>query len=222
MSSQFPEILEPELRAIYQTAPTPDYGGSIVGLGTVTREELLAALNGEESLRYVDKNGQAFSTSAKEVLINCNLDSLLVRMNSTQVGPPFSTIFEKPDFSDNKLIRAITVDESGNILMDAFMNEQAYDQTQEISPQYGKRRAVYFSRSREKLWPKGDESGNIQEVIGCNTLSTRNAVLLVVHQVGNAACHDGYRSCFYRRLLDDASTKTIANRIFDPEKVYKK
>jgi phosphoribosyl-AMP cyclohydrolase len=124
----------------------------------------------------------------------------------------------RPDFArGDGLIRAIAQDATTKVvLMDAFMNEEAYDETWRTG------RAVYFSRSSKKLWRKGQESGNVQLVkdirINCNL----DSVLLLVEQIGGAACHDGYNSCFYRSVKADNSLETIAERIFDPAQVYKK
>jgi phosphoribosyl-AMP cyclohydrolase len=82
-------------------------------------------------------------------------------------------------------------------------------------------RAVYFSRSRGKLWRKGEESGNVQEVKDIYVDCDADAVLLKVNQIGGAACHEGYKSCFFRKL-DQGAWKTIAERVFDPKAVYKK
>jgi phosphoribosyl-AMP cyclohydrolase len=78
---------------------------------------------------------------------------------------------------------------------------------------------VYFSRSRGRLWRKGEESGNVQHVREAYVDCDGDAVLLVVEQVGGAACHDGYQSCFYRRQTP-AGFEVVAERVFDPEQVY--
>jgi phosphoribosyl-AMP cyclohydrolase len=104
---------------------------------------------------------------------------------------------------------------SGVVLMLAWMNREAYEETQRTG------RAVYYSRSRNRLWRKGEESGHYQEVreilIDCDA----DTILLKVHQIGGAACHEGYQSCFFRRVEGDG-TKVIAQKVFDPAKVYKK
>src|SRR5437879_12111695 len=96
------------------------------------------------------------------------------------------------------LLPAIAQDaESGVVLMLAWMNREAFEETLRT------RRAVYFSRSRNKLWRKGEESGNVQEVrevfIDCDA----DTILLRVNQIGGAACHEGYASCFFRQLEGD-------------------
>ncbi|MBA4190168.1 MAG: phosphoribosyl-AMP cyclohydrolase [Planctomycetaceae bacterium] len=112
------------------------------------------------------------------------------------------------------LIPAIAQDaETGEVLMLAWMNREAFDETVKT------RRAVYFSRSRNKLWRKGEESGNVQEVVGIYVDCDADTVLLKVRQIGGAACHEGYKSCFFRRL-DDTELVVVGERIFDPKKVY--
>jgi phosphoribosyl-AMP cyclohydrolase len=114
------------------------------------------------------------------------------------------------------LVPAIAQDaDTGQVLMLAWMNEEAFNETVHTG------RAVYFSRSRQRLWRKGEESGNVQEVREIFFDCDADTVLLKVHQVGGAACHEGYKSCFFRRLDKDQVTIT-GERIFDPQKVYKK
>jgi len=113
------------------------------------------------------------------------------------------------------LIPAIAQDaETGDVLMLAWMNRDAYEETLRTG------RACYFSRSRGRLWRKGEESGNVQEVkevfIDCDA----DTVLLKVRQIGGAACHEGYRSCFFRKVNGDV-TQVIGERVFDPKQVYK-
>src|SRR5438270_8267008 len=122
------------------------------------------------------------------------------------------------DFSKAKdgLLPAIAQDaDSGTVLMLAWMNREAYEETLRT------RRAVYFSRSRNKLWRKGEESGNVQEVRGIYLDCDADTILLKVHQIGGAACHEGYSSCFFRQL-EGGNLKVISERVFDPKTVYKK
>ncbi len=114
------------------------------------------------------------------------------------------------------LVPAIAQDEAtGDVLMLAWMNREAFEETVRTG------RACYFSRSRNRLWRKGEESGNVQEVreifIDCDA----DTILLKVRQIGGAACHEGYRSCFFRRL-DKGVLTTVGERVFDPAVVYKK
>ena len=114
------------------------------------------------------------------------------------------------------LVSAIAQDAvTGEVLMIAWMNREAFEETVRT------KRAVYFSRSRNRLWRKGEESGNVQEVkrifIDCDA----DAVLLKVNQIGGSACHEGYPSCFFRELTDGELT-VVSERVFDPKTVYKK
>lgn len=114
------------------------------------------------------------------------------------------------------LVAAIAQDHAtGEVLMIAWMNRDAFEETVRT------RRAVYYSRSRNKLWRKGEESGNVQEVKEILVDCDNDAILLKVNQIGGAACHEGYKSCFFRRL-DNNELKIIAERVFDPKQVYKK
>jgi phosphoribosyl-AMP cyclohydrolase len=105
--------------------------------------------------------------------------------------------------------------DSGVVLMLAWMNREAYEETQRTG------RAVYYSRSRNRLWRKGEESGHYQEVRDILIDCDADTILLKVHQIGGAACHEGYQSCFFRRVEGD-DTKVIAEKVFDPREVYKK
>ena len=114
------------------------------------------------------------------------------------------------------LVPAIAQDaDTGAVLMLAWMNREAYEETLRTG------RACYFSRSRNKLWRKGEESGHVQQVKGVYVDCDSDTILLKVHQVGGAACHEGYRSCFFRQVVGD-ELKVIAERVFDPATVYKK
>lgn len=112
------------------------------------------------------------------------------------------------------LVTAIAQDDAtGDILMVAYMNQAAFQKTIEIGE------VVYFSRSRQKLWHKGESSGNTQLVKSLSIDCDGDAVLLRVEQRGNAACHTGKRSCFFRRL-DDGSWADVGEQVFDPDEVY--
>ena len=114
------------------------------------------------------------------------------------------------------LVPAVAQDaDSGEVLMLAWMNKEAFEETLRTG------RACYFSRSRGKLWRKGEESGHVQEVRGVYVDCDADTILLKVHQVGGAACHEGYASCFFRRL-DGGTLTVVAERVFDPKQVYRK
>src|SRR5215510_15097263 len=121
-----------------------------------------------------------------------------------------------PDFSKNDgLVAAVAQDAAtGDVLMVAWMNAEAYDETLRTG------RAVYYSRSRGRLWRKGEESGHTQAVRAIYVDCDADTVLLKVEQIG-AACHEGYRSCFFREVTPQG-LKVIAPRLLDPEKIYKR
>ncbi len=105
--------------------------------------------------------------------------------------------------------------EDGAVLMLAYMNREALAETVRTG------RVCYFSRSRNRLWRKGEESGNVQELRGLYVDCDADAILVKVRQIGGAACHDGYRSCFFRQVAGD-ELQVIAERVFDPQEVYRK
>ena len=105
--------------------------------------------------------------------------------------------------------------EDGAVLMMAYMNREALAETMRTG------RVCYFSRSRNRLWRKGEESGNVQELRGLYVDCDADAILVKVRQIGGAACHDGYRSCFFRQVAGD-ELQVIAERVFDPQEVYRK
>lgn len=104
---------------------------------------------------------------------------------------------------------------TGEVLMMAYMNQEAFAETLRTG------HVCYFSRSRDRLWRKGEESGNVQEVHGVYIDCDSDALLVKVRQIGGAACHTGYRSCFFRRIADN-ELKVVAERVFDPDRVYTK
>ena len=123
-----------------------------------------------------------------------------------------------PDFSKTELVPVIAQDEAtGDVLMLAYMNQQAYEETLQTG------RVCYYSRSRKRLWRKGEESGNVQELKSVFFDCDADTLLVKVNQIGGAACHEGYRSCFFRRI-DPATSEIeiVGERVFDPAEVYKK
>jgi phosphoribosyl-AMP cyclohydrolase len=114
------------------------------------------------------------------------------------------------------LVPAIAQDsDTGEVLMLAWMNRAAFEETVRT------RHAVYFSRSRNRLWKKGEESGHVQEVLEILIDCDADTVLLKVKQLGGAACHEGYKSCFFRRL-EAAELTVVGELVFDPKTVYAK
>ena len=131
--------------------------------------------------------------------------------------PSVTDISAAADFSrgNDGLLPAIAQDaENGRVLMMAWMNEEAFRET------LASGQAVYFSRSRKSLWRKGESSGHRQTVVEVRVDCDRDTILLRVKQVG-AACHEGFESCFYRRVdTEDASLKIVDDRLVDPATVY--
>ncbi len=123
---------------------------------------------------------------------------------------------DNPDFKKcGGLVPAIAQDwKSGEVLMLAYVNEEAWDETLKSG------RATYWSRSRNKLWKKGESSGNVQLVKEIRLDCDSDTILFKVEQIGGAACHEGYRSCFFRKLVD-GRLATDGERIFNPKDVYK-
>lgn len=121
-----------------------------------------------------------------------------------------------PDFSKGDgLLPAIAQDaETGQVLMLAWMNAESFAETLKTG------RAVYFSRSRGRLWRKGEESGHVQTVESILVDCDADTILLKVRQTG-PACHEGYRSCFFRQVTEDGP-KIVADRLVDPATVYQK
>jgi phosphoribosyl-AMP cyclohydrolase len=113
------------------------------------------------------------------------------------------------------LIPAIVQDDrNGDVLMLGFMNEEALAETRRT------REVVFYSRSRNRLWKKGESSGHVLKVREIRVDCDADAVLIRVQAAGPGVCHEGYRSCFFRRMEDDGTAKVIAERTFDPDRVY--
>ena len=122
------------------------------------------------------------------------------------------------DFSkdENGLLPAIVQDhESGQVLMLAYINQLAWQKTLETG------KAHYWSRSRSKLWLKGESSGHVQIIKAIQVDCDLDTVVFQVEQLGGAACHKGYRSCFYR-TVEQEQLIIAEEKVFDPEKVYGK
>ena len=121
---------------------------------------------------------------------------------------------DKIQFNDKGLVPVVTQDFSSNeILMMAWMNKEA------LSLSVKTKKAVYFSRSREKLWFKGEESGNTQQIIEIFTDCDKDVILLKVYQQGGIACHTGRANCFFNKLENDKWI-SISEVIKDPKEIY--
>ena len=103
---------------------------------------------------------------------------------------------------------------TGEVLMLGFMNAEALAETQRT------REAVFFSRSRNRVWKKGESSGHVLRVIEIRIDCDADALLLRVEPLGPGVCHEGYRSCFFRQIEGNGSVRTLEERTFDPTKVY--
>jgi phosphoribosyl-AMP cyclohydrolase len=122
----------------------------------------------------------------------------------------------KVNWSEDGLVPAIAQDaENGDILMVAWMNREALKQTVELGE------AVYWSRSRKKLWHKGEESGHTQKVKEVRLDCDEDVVLLKIEQVGGIACHTGRRSCFFQRL-EHGKWEMVEPVLKDPHEIYQK
>jgi len=122
-------------------------------------------------------------------------------------------------FDSHGLITCVTTDaDTKEVLMVAFMNKEAVERTIATG------KATYWSRSRQKFWVKGEESGNTQQVLSMTIDCDQDAVVLKVRQKG-AACHNGFESCFYRQVVSadgGLELKTIAEPLMNPDEMYKK
>jgi phosphoribosyl-AMP cyclohydrolase len=140
--------------------------------------------------------------------------------NSADIDDREEGLAFQPKFDASGLLSCVATDAaSGEVLMVAHMNDEALRKTIESGE------AWYFSRSRNALWRKGETSGQTQRVVEMRMDCDQDAVWLRVEQAG-AACHTGRRSCFYRRVSADGGDTRLsfvdADRLFDPEKVYRK
>lgn len=103
---------------------------------------------------------------------------------------------------------------TGDVLMLGFMNAEALRETRRTGEM------VFYSRSRRRLWKKGEQSGHILKVRELRVDCDADALLVLVEPAGPGVCHQGYRSCFFRRLAEDGTTAIIEDRAFDPAQVY--
>ena len=119
------------------------------------------------------------------------------------------------DFAKNGgLVPAILQDwKTGEVLMVGYMNAESWAKTQETG------KACFWSRSRKKLWVKGETSGHFQILKEVCLDCDADALLIKVEQIGGAACHTGHRSCFYRRI-ENGATVEVGERVFDTKEVY--
>jgi len=122
------------------------------------------------------------------------------------------------DFEKGKGLLPAVVQEfrTGKVLMLAYINRVSWEKTLETGE------AHYWSRSRQEIWHKGGTSGNVQKIKEVYVDCDNDTVLFKVEQVGGAACHTGYETCFHQQIGRDRGITLVGERIFDPERVYKK
>lgn len=117
-------------------------------------------------------------------------------------------------YDANGLITAVVQDaDNREVLMVAYMNAEAVERT------LSTKRATYWSRSRQKFWIKGETSGHVQHVVEVRADCDKDCLLIRVRQEG-AACHDGFRTCFYRATTPDGALQVVEERLMDPKQVY--
>jgi phosphoribosyl-AMP cyclohydrolase len=127
-----------------------------------------------------------------------------------------TTFLDEVPWNESGLVAVVTQDHrSGRVLTVAWMNREALQRTVETQE------AVYWSRSRKKLWRKGEESGHVQKVLEVRLDCDADAVLLRVEQAGGIACHTGRESCFFRKL-EDGKWVAVDPVLKDPALIYKK
>ena len=118
-------------------------------------------------------------------------------------------------FDQKGLIPAVIQDyRDGTVLMVAYMNREAVKRTLRL------KKSVFWSRSRQSFWLKGESSGNVQKVKELRIDCDGDCLLVKVEQIGSAACHTGHRSCFYRRVMGRRRLQVTTKPLFDPKKVY--
>src|SRR5258708_2186956 len=118
-------------------------------------------------------------------------------------------------FDEKGLIPTVVQDaKDGTVLMVAYMNKESVQRTLKL------KKSVFWSRSRQAFWLKGESSGNVQIVKEFRIDCDADCIVVKVNQIGKAACHTGHRSCFYRKVGKGGALKVTGKPIFDPKKVY--
>jgi phosphoribosyl-AMP cyclohydrolase len=126
-----------------------------------------------------------------------------------------TNLFNSLKFDDKGLIPAVIQDaKDGTVLMVGYMNKESIRRTLKL------KKSVFWSRSRQEYWFKGETSGNVQKVKEVRIDCDGDCLLVKVEQIGGSACHTGYRSCFYRKVEPSGSLKVTGKPLFDPKKVY--
>ncbi len=130
------------------------------------------------------------------------------------MSPVKSSWLDDIKWSDDGLVPVIAQEQDGTVVMFAFMNRESLQLTLERGE------AVYWSRSRQKLWHKGEESGHTQKIISIRTDCDKDVILLTIEQVGGIACHTGRHSCFYNELAE-GQWQAVEPVLKDPSEIYK-
>ncbi len=117
---------------------------------------------------------------------------------------------------DKGLVPAVVQDaKDGTVLMVAYMNKESLRRTLKL------KKSVFWSRSRQSFWLKGESSGNVQRIKEITIDCDGDCLVIKVEQIGKAACHTGHRSCFYRKVMPVGKLKVVGKPLFDPKKVYR-
>jgi len=155
-------------------------------------------------------------SETSRVFVDCDEDSVLVLTENPPLTRVFSEIHTMPEILQNDfLIPAVSVDRSGIALMQAFVNRESL----ELCLKTGF--AHYYSRSRKKLWKKGEDSGHVQKILSIKAPDDCSFFVFISEQI-SGACHTGYYSCFYREYSGkDSFSNVYSEKSFDPEKVYR-
>ena len=141
--------------------------------------------------------------------------SLFFKKTKREVSSKMGFIDQIDFKKGDGLVPVIVQDhETNDVLMMAYMNEAALQETLEL------KKACFYSRSRQKFWVKGESSGNFQEVKDIFFDCDNDTILLKINQVGGAACHTGHRTCFYKQVIDNDNVKEVGELVFDPKEVY--
>lgn len=160
----------------------------------------------------------------QELYLDCDADCLLIKVTANAAWKtefreyfhPLGREVPQELVQGTRLVLAVAQDaERKAVLMAAYMNEEALKLTLATGLLH------YYSRSKRRIWKKGEESGHIQHLIDGRFDEKAHALVLNIHQDGGAACHEGYRSCFFRRIEPDGSLAIVGERVFDPKQVYK-
>lgn len=207
MGTVFDMINWPKLKGLLPAIVQDVDTSEVLAVTQTSQSGLIDLIDALKVSRGNDDSRNCQYPMVQELFIDCDVDCLLVKARATDLQRAEARNFymplekEVPDnlFTRSKLVLAVTQDvEKRNVLMAAFMNEESMKLT------FSTNLVHYFSRSRQKLWKKGEESGHIQHLVAGRYDLKAHALVFDIRQEG-PACHDGYRSCFYRRVNEDGT-----------------